>query len=1175
MNYRKLILLLLLFLPFSVNAAEIPTGPIKASISGSDNSDSNYGVSTIYYTHSSSNLYKENRYYTTTRCIDSDGTNKAENSSTKFYGAYRIRYYNSTRYVASYKGEKYAAVCVDKGLAANHSVVCSPYEDAAISYVFTNYQDRLMATDNTRLAPELAIRALSVDRGIPRDYNSVNGMQAIHDSVAGTPSGAGEYLLEVVRTRTGSRDAYVHDASLITFANNSGTVLNEARAIYSTAITQSGGDPLESYANLGQDVKYNITKTGGDGHITYVITFDRAIAADKVDVQVAGATLAGYLMVGKKLTINVTYGEGQCSFQIQVKFQDGAAVSDDLNASLFLCTSEKNEGQSYLVQMEAPKPGTITITNNDLCECDCPPFNETEHIQMCCTDNEPSEVIEPFIRDLFCDYKPTSEILVPGFNNGCGTQYEISSSLTGIPSDNIYCEVYCTERIHVTIPDAISSVVGMYFDLTPVSPDSKGPLFKGKRTCRELIHYDKWVEEYTTQSQIALNNFNLSQQNLAYKKMYDDAIVKILGADRSGEGYDTNASASYSCSGNAPTGCLDSSGSQQGSISLSASKDLSCKYKYKGQAISGDYLKYVYPKAKESLKYLDGKTSLKQDSYKGFEAVIADTATGNSLEPGVNRPYGYYDVSWADSYCGAPETVYAEKSITCYAKCTPAKGQTTCQMTSSPQTVSNSSCGNRSINRTLPNDIKSSFDGSRKTATNTHSTAIKAYDTAVDKLTKLEEYYKQCDEFYDDGNLGAKTLEAGDSDKNAPYRMYSIDPTVDFHYFQAHVENVSQMITPKETIVNFKVECEHKLKKIDGAGDLAVPGDETELGLEVPHYNENNSNEEAQVKSFNAKSIDYVGLNGATGTVLNAIDANYVKYNQRYTHDAYYEDICTSNDESTGSFYVYPYGSISESESQYYSTHDVSYYIEYSTLFADYETYWEFSSVGMDGRFDDNFIEHGTCSGNTNKDAPRLFCSLHVEPELTEISGCSQDAIIAFLDGFSYNWQEECCEDGDCKDRSTDQLTYTFKIVDSANLFPDGGYSSNEHSSRYGYNWLEDANGVSVLKEIQERANTSYKNDDVYSTKNITYEFNLSSQDLALVKEYNSEHSYNDFDMVCNSISGGEGKILRVEKCMSNFITNYYNGKILSENDASIKLGQSKLNEVRTGSGSHFHFYTK
>ena len=1167
MNYKKIILLLLLFIPFSVSAAEIPSGPFKVTVSGTEGTG-NFKTSPIFYTHSSSNRYKINKYYLTNRCIDSDGTNKPEDAGRNFYGAYRIRFYNPVNYTATYKGEKYPAVCVDKGLAANTSVVCSPYDAPEISYVMTTYKDDLSKDGVERLAPELAIRALAVDKGIPRELNSVNGMQAIHDSIAGTPSGPGEYLLEMKRTGAG----YKTDAASLTFANTSGSTIEAARTIYSAALSHSGGSPSETLASLGEDVKYTVTKSVSGNALTYVITFDRAIAPDKVKVEVKGATSSSYTTVGKVLTINITRTETQCNIQIEITFDDGAVVSDELSSSLFLCTSEKNAGQSYLVQMDAPTPGKITLTNNDLCECDCPPYNEIEHIQMCCTDNEPSEVIEPFIKDLFCDYTPSTEIVVNGFTSGCGTQYEISSSLTGLPSDNIYCELYCTERIHVTIPDAVSSVVGMYFDLTPVNSDSKGPLFKGKRTCRELIHYDEWVKEYTDTSQIALTNFNLSQKNLAYKKMYDNAITKILNG-RSGE--DTvSGKANYSCSGNAPTGCLDSEGSQRGSISLSAQRDITCKYKYAGKAYASDYLKYVYPKAKSTLKYLDNQTSLKHNSYKGFEIVKDNPDKGDSFES--TRPTGLYDVDWVDDYCNSDANVYAETSITCYAKCTPLPGQTTCQMSSSSETVSNSSCGNRTIDRTKPADIQEAFDGAREDATDLYDRAIKKYDKAVGDLDTLEKYFKQCDKFYDDASLGAAKQGAQPSDKNGPaYKMYSISPTVDFHYFQAHVENTNQIITPKETVVPFEVKCEHRLKKIDSAGDLSVPSDETELGLEEPHYNTKNGNLIADVKSFNAKSIDYVGLNNVTGTVLDAIDQSFQKYDQKYTHDAYYEDICYSNDEATGSYNVYPYGSISDSGSEYYSTHDVSYYIEYSTLFADYETYWEFSSVGMDGRFDKNFTEHGTCSGNTNYDAPRLFCSLHVESELTEISGCSQDAIIAFLDGFSNNWEDECCDGGDCKNRSTDELTYTFKIVDSANLFPDGGYTTNDHSSKYGYNWLEDTNGIKVLNEIQKRANHPSKNDDVYSDNNITFEFNLSSQDLALVKEYNSSHAYNDFDMTCKPISGGGDKVLRVEVCKSNFLTHYYeDGRIINDNDASVKLGKTKLDNIRTGSGSHFHFFT-
>ena len=50
-------------------------------------------------------------------------------------------------------------------------------------------------------------------------------------------------------------------------------------------------------------------------------------------------------------------------------------------------------------------------------------------------------------------------------------------------------------------------------------------------------------------------------------------------------------------------------------------------------------------------------------------------------------------------------------------------------------------------------------------------------------------------------------------------------------------------------------------------------------------------------------------------------------------------------------------------------------------------------------------------------------------------------------------------------------------------------------------------------------------------------------------------------------------KITRIYECKSNFITNYYNGKIGTK-DASTKLGPTKLDHVRSGDGSHFHFYS-
>ena len=1028
------------------------------------------------------------------------------------------------------------------------------------------------STSNSRLAPELAIRALAVYLGITKDNNPIHGMDAIYNSVSkSATSGRGAYLLEIDKKSGSGQEAYKADAARLTFSNTSGSILNTARSIYKTALSQPETRHSDSLAYLGEDMNYTISKSGGNGRYTYNITFDRAIRRDKIDVQVQGATSSNYSVNGNVLTIVVNYSETQCSFQIQVIFRDGVAVSESLNSSLFLCSSSKDYSQSYVVQMEASAPGTITINNNGLCErCECPTYYEEDHVQMCCTDNEPSEIVEPFIKDLFCDYKPSNEILVNGFVSSCRDQYKIPSSLTGIPSNNTYCEVYCSERIKVNIPNASSSSVGMYFDLTPTSSDSKGPLFKGKRTCREIIHYDKWVEDYINLTKDAINKFNTYQEYLSYKKMYDSAASNILSHHGRGS---ERGTAYYSCTGQARKGCLKENGEEQGSVPLSTSQEVSCGYEYSGSASSRDYPIYYYPLASNSLNYLDGGSSLKHNVYRGFQVAIANPSTGNS--DSATKVYGLYGVRWSDTDCNAPSYKAASGSVRCYEeKCTPKRGETTCQKKYVEEPVYNSHCGYSGVSRSLPYDIQPRFKELKDNAETNYENAKSSYNSAVQNLTDMEEYYRQCDQYYDDASLGAATLNQTATDKNRPYRMYSLSPNVTFHYFQAHVENVSQMITPKETVVDFAVKCEHKLKKIDTENDLNISSNETELGLETPHYNNKNENKYSYVKTFNVKDVDFVDVGRITGTVLDALDSNYVAYNHRYRHDAYYEDTCVSNDVSTGSYYVYPYGSISYEESKYYSTHDVSYYIEYSTLFANYETYWEFSSVGMGGRFDEKFVNHGTCSGNTNYDSPRLFCTLRVEPELTEISGCNQDAVIAFLNGFDYNWKDECCNGSDCKDRSTDQLTYAFKIVDSAKLFPDDGYASNDRSTRYGYNWLEDSNGVRVLREIQNRANYPTNTNDVYSKNNITYEFNLSSQDLALIKEYNSTHSYNDFEMECKKVTGSGGKILRIEECKSNFITNYYNGKILTDNDASVKLGHLALDSVRT-SNAHFHFYRK
>ncbi len=1067
------------------------------------------------------------------------------------------------------KNKTFNAYCIDPGLTANSgtSLNCKPIENSQIEYLYKNY-DGLKEEDannscgnKTFGGLELALRALAIDAGYPSAKAlEKNGYAEIKNRIINGQT-TGKTIFDYIPS---SPNNYMEkssgfwsnlyydgtDSSSNTVAAADSNRVTKAVSFYGSSKGAGGaGGGAETPVEEGT-LNFTIEKTVQDDTartIEYKITSNLTVQKEKLDVVCEkNCTIVdgSFTWSGKEGKVKIHVDDETCKGHWNLEYK-GPSTSTESKA-LYLCYRTSGDtvsadAQKFIAFMNSDDEKKIKKVDFALgeCECDCSNIPEYEklEIESCCEDNTPSEVIQPKINTLFCDYKSEDgEVIVHQYNSTCAGGYKVENDNL----DNDYCELYCSERLKVTIPSSVQSEVGHYFELPSVSPDSKGPLFEGKKTCRLVIKYDQWANDYKTTTKNAVSAFNNYQSNKANHDMYDKMVKNLVEKQE-------DRTLTHTYSDTKEVTCSD--GTKE-NATFTGTSTTTCKIKGK-KIEESSYKSVKYKQVKINWK-VGGDTEDPLSKYKGLSIVDAPDGTTTA------GPTGYYTIDWVDSNC---KNVHPD-SGSCSATACGSSQTSTCSYSSTTGDV-------------LETPIKDTIDQAITDFNTDAETQASAYKSAVEKLKELDEDLLECDEYFDEGGAGTKKNSDGS------YLIYEMKPTTTFYYFQAYVDNTANKIKDKEHSIEFTVKCEYNLTKVGETAD----GTATELGLSGYQYNiaDGTENKEAKVKNFKfdsvVKCLSNSGYSGCSNTNVSAaglISDSEKTYSQRYTEDAYYEARCTSNDVDNNSHVIYPYGSIGlgdgDEGSYYYTDRDIQYYIEYSTLYATYETHWEFSGLGSNGVFDEVFTEHETCSGNTNTENPRLFCELKVDSELTEISGCNEDSVIAFLNGFDYNWKEECCDNPDCDNNSTDQLTYSFKIADSANLFPDGG---NNNGKVYGYNWLVDSNGSNVKSEIEALASSG----NTYNPSSITYEFNLSSQDLALIKKYNADNSYNDFNMACEKRTETDPethktKITRIYECKSNFITNYYNGKILSDNDVSVKYGLTKLEHVRTGDGSHFHFYS-
>ncbi|MCH5166605.1 MAG: hypothetical protein J1F35_01810 [Erysipelotrichales bacterium] len=336
-------------------------------------------------------------------------------------------------------------------------------------------------------------------------------------------------------------------------------------------------------------------------------------------------------------------------------------------------------------------------------------------VHNCCADNAVSKVIDSELDDLFCY---DSELQVDFYKNRCEND-RYKEEL------NEYCDIYCTERVVMEVPGAITATSGRYFKLTETSKGTTSPYIDGYRRCRVRIRYNEWRDDYVEKVKNQVEQYNEFQRLASMEKNYEEAIPTENEIKRSGTITAT---------------CWEKD-SQTGHTK---SDTATANFEY-------SYLEYTF-----SNKYYYYTVDLKDDHYSRVEIV------NGSQKREDHTPLSVYKYEEAKA---AYEKAVREAESKCRYGNKSSSGPA---FREPPQefTIEN------------PKEVVETIRASKESAK-------KAYKIATEEAATLEEKIDECDFYFDDSK--SRLEEKGSYDGKDAEAHYSFTPDLLFRYSQAYL----------------------------------------------------------------------------------------------------------------------------------------------------------------------------------------------------------------------------------------------------------------------------------------------------------------------------------------------------------------------------------------------------
>lgn len=831
---------------------------------------------------------------------------------------------------------------------------------------------------------------------------------------------------------------------------------------------------------------------------TYPLTSNAEIKPEYIDFECEGCTILNKQWSGTTGTVTVAADECNKEYNLNIVYKSATTVG----TSAYICSSGGSKEQTFFMigdgsneEVKVPYPDKVPCDGEDCCnENPIEPGWIGGNVNNCCEDGGNSEAHEYDLDQLFCYDK---DLHVDYYNPKCKSDYYVQEDTT---LNEKYCKMFCTERVSVEIPGPITATSGRYFQLTTTSKGTKSPYIEGFKRCRIRVQYNIWEKDYGEAVDNQVRNYNLYQKNEAWRQTYQDAVDKKLDGQTSQGSVTLKFSASCSNSkGESSPGKGDSCSAE---VDMKDTKSATVKYTY-------------YPFS----KFLDWyNVELDADKRKNYQAYEIKRSFW------VGKTKAKYSDNWS-AYNFDYSNLESVKSTIVGKKESDTDGRCHCETTWKFDGYELSNAEKHSEN----------VESELAKYTRDTSSAMNAYNSAVTVAKQLEEDIDRCDNYF-------TKYEGADAERN-----YNFNASMDFSYTQVYMDN-EKGLQMDEQYIQFEETPGCKI-----TGPTAGPDGEDKLADKrySPDYNKTGKNE--KLTDF-GKQLQFDNLQKGTGGYIEYLDAPY-DADKLFTHDAKYRAECSWDEGENVYYTLSPNGFVSEgTDFINFTEHGQEYRLHLSTLDGTYETHWKLIGLGSadktsgKGKFDDFFMSQGeTCANESPSETSMLTCKIHVEYEIVLTGYCNGS-----------NGTDTTVNVEDCDPYKEGYNLFTFKVVDAANLFPNG-YSTS--AGDIGYNWSSTEKGQAAKREIEARGAA----DKTYSRENLTYSFVLSPTDMGHIKNYNAQANadggYSDFNMNCSC--SGDSCI----NCKSIFLNELANGNVTYDGQQHSVTGwnnkQTTLDGVR------------
>lgn len=1019
-------------------------------------------------------------------------------------------------------GQKFVAYCLDPGLSLNtgDKYTCTPVSDPGLLSLVQN------GGDYTTL--QMALRFYAVFKGY--GSSKLTNMRAAMVRFAQIKDGVqmtqhcemAQQLGMISHTCSGNLYDYL--------SGNTGLV----EAGYNLAWSARAN----SNKNNGGSGGLTFTKTAAStkDQITYQVTSLQDIG--KVKFVCEGCSIVGSdTITGKSGTLVVRPAPNCEPFTIKAYYvPKGVQICSNSNSSI-------EESRQYLVvnfdmQAQASPGGDIDTSGepNDIhvdrgidCDPDCctkvkiEPNYIVGKVYNCCLDSPTSWAKEYELNDLVCYSK---EMLVDHYWKMCNSESYLDKKMNG--DLNEYCEIYCTERVTVEIPGAITATSGRYFDLTTTGQGTKSPFVEGFKRCRTLIHFKKWQDDYRKQVEEQVKQYNIYQENRLYDLLYDDALADTK---------DCRLEIDVDCTGTSASSSsvADDPATTENEACDGASLDFTGEGGHWDFDV--DYTTYIFKNSIHRNKHwytvkLDEK-GYKEDAegYYNYYKILKDSSGVAKHDNDESIWHTTPKIQEANNFISGKVISRSAGSGAC---------QISAGVTCTKTITDDCDHGTEGIHSSLQEDVVSNHSRYHGNA----AAAKSAYAAAVASAKTLEEKLDKCDKYFTEyGGTDAKG--------NFPFNATLFG----FEYTQVYLTDFGDL-KKDVTMVPFDSTpgCQ-----IDGP----ILGPDGDDGLVAPQYSTKyHSDNITESEDFGEPGIEWE----ETETGFEKYIHELYEADQKFVQDAKYHAQCSWDEPENTKYTLVQKGVVQESDFNM-TKNDRQYHVHLSTLEGSYDTRWLLSGLGTNSKFDAFFAENGkTCSTKQDATSDGLFhCALKVTYEIIRTGKC--------------NGVQTTISEDECDGPDETETVLNFKIVDPATVFTCDSLAS----CGYGYNWFKMKGGPDVLEAIRSKG----RDNNTYAPENLTYSVTLTSKDMKQIKNYNrwrendNYGGYSDFSLLCDCPSepeecnevAGTQTCRRSEscvKCRSVFLNNLYDGVVNYGGNHSVTKAHGNIENIR--SNGHVHW---